>query len=222
MDQRRALSRFIERQATGTVILGGKLHGWGDRDVARGGGTDSVGGLVLTGSVYPWARGGWPHPLVITGFAAYDIPRWATAWWRRALRHLSAARLVRMGYRMCTADPSTIPPDESPRPAWRSSRNARRIPTWGRRSLDAWRSMRRLGKRPDIAKRAMDEPSGAGARDARAPGWLVPVRVRRGRLAHASCLARAGSSPTWATCRRWRRPDGRLAEVADWYAEALD
>jgi pimeloyl-ACP methyl ester carboxylesterase len=220
MDQRRALSRFIEQQATGTVILGGNSMGGATAMLHAAVEPDSVGGLVLTGSVYPWARGGWPHPLVITGFAAYDIPAVGDRVVEARLRHLSAARLVRMSYRMCTADPSTIPPEVTEASVALVEERAK-DPDVGPAFLDAWRSMRRLGKRPDIAKRAMDAIACPvlvmhGRRDR-----LVPVAFAEAALrAHPAWRGRIfpdlGHLPQMEAPGRW------LAEVADWYAESLD
>ena len=81
--------------------------------------------------------------------------------------------------------------------------------------------MRRLGKRPDIAKRAMDAIACPvlvmhGRRDR-----LVPVAFAEAALrAHPAWRGRIfpdlGHLPQMEAPGRW------LAEVADWYAEALD
>ena len=87
--------------------------------------------------------------------------------------------------------------------------------------LDAWRSMRRLGKRPDIAKRAMD-------------AIACPVLVMHGRrdrlVPVAFAEAALGTHPAWrgrifpdlGHLPQMEAPGRWLAEVADWYAEALD
>ena len=220
MDQRRALSRFIAQQATGTVILGGNSMGGATAMLQAAVEPDSVGGLVLTGSVYPWARGGWPHPLVITGFAAYDIPAVGDRVVEARLRHLSAERLVRMGYRMCTADPSTIPPEVTEASVALIEERAK-DPDVGPAFLDAWRSMRRLGKRPDIAKRAMDAIACPvlvmhGRRDRLVPVAFAEAALRTHPAWRGRIFPDLGHLPQMEAPGRW------LAEVADWYAEALD
>jgi pimeloyl-ACP methyl ester carboxylesterase len=70
-----------------------------------------VQALVLSNSVFPWRRGAFPAPIVMLGFALYELPRvgeWAS---RQRLTRLEADRAVRLGLRIITADPSTIPDD---------------------------------------------------------------------------------------------------------------
>ena len=210
----------VAQQATGTVILGGNSMGGATAMLQAAVEPDSVGGLVLTGSVYPWARGGWPHPLVITGFAAYDIPAVGDRVVEARLRHLSAERLVRMGYRMCTADPSTIPPEVTEASAALIEERAK-DPDVGSAFLDAWRSMRRLGKRPDISKRAMDAIACPvlvmhGRRDRLVPVAFAEAALRTHPAWRGRIFPDLGHLPQMETPGRW------LAEVADWYAEALD
>ena len=200
MDQRRALSRFIEQQATGTVILGGNSMGGATAMLQAAVEPDSVGGLVLTGSVYPWARGGWPHPLVITGFAVYDIPAVGDRVVEARLRHLSAERLVRMGYRMCTADPSTIPPEVTEASVALIEERA---------------------KDPDVGPAFLDACSRSvlvmhGRRDRLVPVAFAEAALRTHPAWRGRIFPDLGHLPQMEAPGRW------LAEVADWYAEALD
>ena len=115
MDQRRALSRFIERAGDRTVILGGNSMGGASAMLHAAVEPDSVAGWCSRDRSIrgPEADGRTP---VITGFAAYAIPAVGDRVVEARLRHLTAARLVRMSYRMCTADPRRSHP-RSPRPA---------------------------------------------------------------------------------------------------------
>ena len=72
----------------------------------------AVEALVLSNSVFPWKRGSsLPAPIVMVGFALYELPRvgeWAS---RQRVTRLEAERAVELGLRIIAADPSTIPDD---------------------------------------------------------------------------------------------------------------
>ena len=220
MDQRRFLSRFIDARATGSVVLAGNSMGGATAMLQAAVEPSSLAGLVLTSSVYPWARGGLPHPLVITGFMTYDIPIVGDRVVEARFRHLSAERLVRIGYRMCTADPSVIPPQVRKASVDLVAERALDpdvVPAF----LEAWRSMRRLGRRPDVAKRAMDAIACPvlvlhGRRDRLVPAAFAESALRSHPEWRGRFFPDLGHLPQMEAPGRW------LAEVADWHAEAVD
>jgi pimeloyl-ACP methyl ester carboxylesterase len=74
MDERRVVSGFIKRFATGRAVICGNSMGGVIAILQAAVEPASVDGLVLTSSALPWSRGGYPHPLVIGAFAMYDVP----------------------------------------------------------------------------------------------------------------------------------------------------
>ena len=178
---------------------------------------EAVGGLMLTCSVFPWARGGAPHPVILTAFAAYRSPV-AGEWLvrppvrgrRRGARGAAEHADGRRGpqHRAGRAD----------RPDGGGDRGRREDPDAGPAFLDAARSMLRLGRRPAVAARAMDDVRCPvlvlhGGRDR-----LVPVAFAEAALrAHPAWRGRIfrdlGHVPQIEAPGRW------LAAVADWAAD---
>ena len=111
-DLRRIVSRFIDEVAGGgPVALVGNSMGGGVSMLEAALEPANVEALVLSNSVFPFARGALPAPIVLLGFALYRIPRvgeWAS---RQRLTRLEAERAVELGLRIIAADPSTIPPE---------------------------------------------------------------------------------------------------------------
>ncbi len=220
-DLRRIVSRFIDEVAGGgPVALVGNSMGGGVSMLEAALEPANVEALVLSNSVFPFARGALPAPIVLLGFALYQVPRvgeWAS---RQRLTRLEAERAVELGLRIIAADPSTIPPelvrlhvellvrhqaDEDAGPAF----------------LEAARSLMALGRRRDLVR------------------WIVgsvkcPVLVIHGRadrlvpLGYAQAalrmrpdwdmrlLPRVGHVPQMEAPERW------LAAVEDWLARLPD
>ena len=213
--------RFLDATTDGPVILAGNSMGG---VVALLQARSSPSGSPASCSrprSSRYTRGGWPHPLVLGSFAAYDVPRLGEAVFRTRRAAVDPETFVRLGLRMLTVDPSTIPEDviALQRRAGRGlARPSPRRPT---------RSSRPLGRstatcaRPSLGARAMS--------NVRCPVLVIhgrqrpvrPGRLRRGRAAQVPGVARPAASRASATCRRWRRPARWLTEVADWYAAAL-
>ena len=111
-DLRRVVARFIAEVAGGgPVVLVGNSMGGGVSMLEGALEPANVEGLVLSNSVFPFARGSLPAPIVLLGFALYQVPRvgeWAS---RQRLTRLEAERAVELGLRIIAADPSTIPPE---------------------------------------------------------------------------------------------------------------
>jgi pimeloyl-ACP methyl ester carboxylesterase len=110
-DLRATVSSFVDEVVGGPVVLVGNSMGGGISMLEAALEPEAVQALVLSNSVFPWRRGAFPAPIVMLGFALYELPRvgeWAS---RQRLTRLDADRAVRLGLRIITADPSTIPDD---------------------------------------------------------------------------------------------------------------
>src|SRR5213593_4684113 len=111
MDSRRSLARFLDRVATGDVVLVGNSMGGLVAMTEAAVEPDRVAGLVLTASVFPWARRAWPHPAVLGAFALYDLDGLGERIVRTRRRSVSPEAFVAFGLRLLTADPGRIPSD---------------------------------------------------------------------------------------------------------------
>ena len=110
-DLRATLSGFVDEVAGGPVVLVGNSMGGAISMLEAALEPTAVRAMVLSNSVFPWTRGVFPAPIVMMGFALYELPRvgeWAS---RQRLTRLEADRAVRLGFRVITADPSSIPED---------------------------------------------------------------------------------------------------------------
>src|SRR4029077_18462252 len=72
MDSRAALSRFLDAVGVGRAIVAGNSMGGVIGFLEAAVEPERVRVLIATPSVYLWARGGRPHPLVMGTFALYD------------------------------------------------------------------------------------------------------------------------------------------------------
>ena len=219
MDERRIVSRFVSELATGSVVLAGHSMGGVIAILQAAVEPASTAGLVLTSSALPWSRGGLPHPAVIGAFALYDTPGVGDRFARVRMNRMDPEQVVRFGYRMVATDPSSIP-DEIVRMSVDLVRERQRDPDAPDAFLDAARSMLRLGKRPDVSARALDAIACPvlllhGRRDRFVPAAFAEAVL----AAHPSWRGRIfpgiGHAPQMEAPGRW------LAEVADWYAEAV-
>ena len=217
MDERRVLGRFVAELATGRVMLCGNSMGGAIAILQAAVEPDAVAGLVLTSSVFPRAHGGWPHPVVIGAFAAYDSAFVGEPLARMRMRRMDAEKVVRIGYRMVAADPRSIPEDII-RMNVDLVRERQADPDAADAFLDAARSLLRLGRRPDVAARALDA--------IRCP--VLVLHGRRDRFVPAAFAeAVLSSHPAWrgrifpdlGHAPQMEAPGRWLVEVADWYAE---
>jgi pimeloyl-ACP methyl ester carboxylesterase len=217
MDQRRALSAFTRELAGGHVILAGNSMGGATAMLEAAVNPDAVDGLVLTCSIFPWARGGRPHPLILSAFALYRSP--AVGEWLadRRYRSLDPEQAVRMSFRLVAADPASVPEDLVRRIAEQVTER-RADPDAGAAFLDAARSMLRLGARPAIAARAMDNVRCPvlvlhGRRDRLVPAAFAEAALRSHPAWRGRIFPDLGHVPQIEAPGRW------LAEVADWFAD---
>ena len=216
MDLRRALSRFVAEMGTGQVVICGNSMGGALAVLQAAVEPDSAQALVLTGSVYPWVRGGVPHPAVMASFAMYRLPRVGERLVASRARYLDPDRAVRLALHYVAVNPDSVPP---PVRALLADllRERQRDPEAMPAFLEAARSLLRLGSRPDIARRALDGVDQPvllihGRRDR-----LVPVTFAETELArHPGWRGRffpdLGHVPQMEAPGRW------INEVADWHA----
>ena len=98
-DLRGTLSRFVDEVAGGgPVVLVGNSMGGAISMLEAALEPAAVEALVLSNSVFPWKRGSsLPAPIVVVGFALYELPRvgeWAS---RQRITRLEAERAVGHG-----------------------------------------------------------------------------------------------------------------------------
>lgn len=219
MDERRILSRFIAEQASGRVVLVGNSMGGVVGILQAAVEPETLAGLVLTSSPFPWTRGALPHPAVLAGFAAYDAPGLGPLVLEARIRRVDPERAVRLGFRFVAADPRSIP-DEIVRLTVEQVRERGLDPDAPAAFHDAWRSLRRLGRRADVARRAMDAIRCPvfvlhGRRDRLVPAAYAEAALREHTAWRGRIFPDLGHVPQMEAPGRW------LAEVADWYDEVL-
>ena len=219
MDLRRSLARFIDEAASGRVVVVGNSMGGLIASVHAAVEPERVSGLVLSASVFPWTRGGIPHPAVLAAFSLYGLDGVGEAVVRARRRSMSPEAFVAFGLRLLTTDPSTIP-DEVIRLQVELLRDTRDDPEQPKNFIEAARSIATYVRTPSLGIRTMQgircpvlvihgrrdrfvPSSFAGAALATFPSW-------RGRI-----LPGVGHVPQMEAPGRW------LGEVADWYAATL-
>jgi len=217
---RAVLARFIEEVAGGPVVLAGNSMGGGLAMMQAAVEPASVEGLVLTCSVYPWARGGFPSPVVIGGFAAYRMRRVGEWVVRQRFERLDADRMVRLSLRLATADVRRIP-EEVIRAHVELLLERQGDPEVTQAFLEAARSLISLGRAPERARAIMD----------RIKCPVLAIHGRQDRLVPAAfAWAATESHPDWwirvlpdvGHVPQLEAPDRWLANVAEWLAAEVD
>jgi pimeloyl-ACP methyl ester carboxylesterase len=216
MDLRRSLSRFIAEKATGRVILCGNSMGGAVAVLQAAVEPASVDGIILSGSVFPWAKGGMPHPLVLATFALYESARVGERFVTARAMSIDPEVGVRLSFRIIAADAGTIPEPIVQRHI-ELARDRRTDPDAVPAFLEAARSLIRLGKRRSVIDRALDAVT--------AP--VLVLHGRRDRLVPAAfAVAELGRRPAWrgrifpdlGHVPQMEAPGRWIAEVADWHA----
>ena len=217
---RALLSHFIEEVAGTPVVLAGNSMGGGICMMQTATEPSSVEGLVLTCSVYPWARGGFPSPVVIGGFAAYRMKRVGEWVMRQRFERFDADRLVRLSLRLATVDVRRIPEDVI-RAHVDLLLEREEDPDTATAFLEATRSLISLGRSPERARAILDQ--------IKCP--VLAIHGRQDRLVPAAfAWAATESHPEWwirvlpdvGHVPQLEAPDRWLANVADWLASELD
>jgi pimeloyl-ACP methyl ester carboxylesterase len=182
MDSRRWLARFLDETTDGPVVLAGNSMGGGIALLEGAMEPERVAGIVLVSSIFPFTRGGWPHPLVLASFAAYDVPRLGESIVRTRRAAVDPETFVRMGLRMLTVDPSTIPEDVIELNA-DLVEDLRSEPEATQAFLDAARSINAYVSSPGVGHRVMS--------NVRCP--VLVIHGRRDRPRAVSRVARAAA-----------------------------
>ena len=219
MDQRHVLSRFIDANATGSVVLAGNSLGGLVAMLHAAVEPDRVAGLVLTSSPFLRVGKALPHPVAIAGFIAYDVPTLGPLLLDARVRRLDAERTVRLGLRWLAADPSSVP-EQIVQLTVDHVRERSLDPDAAAAFLDAWRSLRRLARRPHVVRRAMDGVRCPvlvlhGRRDRLVPAAYAEAALREHQAWRGRIFPDLGHVPQMEAPGRW------LAEVADWHASAV-
>jgi len=219
MDQRQWLARFLDEVVTGPVVLAGNSMGGVVALLEAALEPERVAGVILSSSVFPMSGGPIPNPLVLGAFAAYDVPKLGEMVVKTRSAAFDPETFVRVGLRILTADPSSIPDDVIEANAELIA-DLRTDPEAPAAFLEAARSITAYVRSPTASRRAMSNVRSHvlvihGRKDRFVPvGYaeiaLVTYPSWRGRL-----LAGVGHVPQMETPARW------LTEVADWYAAAL-
>jgi pimeloyl-ACP methyl ester carboxylesterase len=220
MDQRRTVSRFIGSLGVERVVLAGSSMGGALSILQAAVEPASVSGLVLTNSVFPWRFGAIPHPLILASFAIYATPGLGERFVSWRLRRMDPEQTVRLSLRILAADPGSIPEDVV-RLLVELARERRDDPDVARAFLQAARSMLRLGRRSETARRALDNITCPvlvlhGRRDRLVPVAFAEAELSRHPAWRGRFFRDLGHIPQMEAPGRW------LAEVADWFADAMD
>ncbi|HEX6230173.1 MAG TPA: alpha/beta fold hydrolase [Actinomycetota bacterium] len=155
-DLREIVSRFVhEVVADGPVVLCGNSMGGGIALLQAALEPSAVRALVLTNSVFPWAFGAIPAPIVILGFALYSVPRVGEWVSRQRLNGLEAEKAVRLGLKIIANDASQIP-EELVRLHVDLLVEHQANPDAGPAFLEAARSLLALGRRPRVTRWILD------------------------------------------------------------------
>jgi pimeloyl-ACP methyl ester carboxylesterase len=213
-DLRTTLSRFVDEVAGGPVVLVGNSMGGGICMLEAALEPSAVEALVLSNSVFPWRRGSFPAPIVMLGFALYELPRvgeWAS---RQRITRLEAERAVEVGLRIIAADPSTIPPDLVRLHVEQLVRN-QQDPDAGAAFLEAARSLLALGRRREVVRWIVGSVKCPVLVVHGREDRLVPIGFAKGALEmrpdwDMRLIPKVGHVPQMETPERW------LAAVDDW------
>jgi pimeloyl-ACP methyl ester carboxylesterase len=219
-DQRALLSRFLDEVAVGgPVVLVGNSMGGAISMLQAALQPGTVEGVVLSNSVFPYARGHLPAPIVIAGFALYQVPRvgeWAA---RQRITRLEAERAVEIGFRIIAADPSTIPEDLVRLHVEQLVRH-QQDPDAGAAFIEAARSLMSLGRRPRTARWILDEIKAPvlaihGRQDRLVPVGYARAAARAHPWWELHVLPGVGHVPQMEAPERW------LALVQDWLGRTV-
>ncbi len=214
-DLRAILSRFVAEVAgEGPAVLCGNSMGGGIAMLQAALEPATVQALVLTNSVFPWARGGMPAPIVLLGFGLYSVPRVGEWVARQRLNGLEAETAVRVGLRIIAHDPSTIP-EEVVRLHVDLLLEHQSDPDAGPAFLEAARSLLSLGRRPEATRWILDQVTCPvlvihGREDRLVPVGFARAAVDDHPAWEMRLLANVGHVPQMEAPERW------LDAVEDW------
>jgi pimeloyl-ACP methyl ester carboxylesterase len=211
---RRVLSRFVGDVATGDVVLVGNSMGGAIALLQAAVEPGSVGRLVLTSPVLPFARGGRPAPIVIAGFTLYRLPVVGPWFVRKRFTDMTPEQAVRVGFELTAAHPERLPADvvdEHVELLRERRENADNVPAF----IEGARSILRLLGYRGLTRRAIGS--------VRCP--VLVIHGERDRFVPAAfSRAAAVTRPSWRLCvfphaghiPQLEEPDAWLAAVEEW------
>ncbi len=213
------LARFVDEVVGGPAVLVGNSMGGAIAMLQAAYEPASVEGVVLSASVFPWARGGVPAPIVLTGFAMYRAPRIGEWVAQQRFTGLSAERIVRLGFRIITADHASVP-EELVRAHIDLLVERQRDPDIGPAFLEAARSLLRLGSRGELARNVLDSVKCPvlvihGYEDRLVPVAFARAAIEHHQNWHVRLFPRVGHAPMIEDPDRW------IAAVAGWLEQGL-
>src|SRR5262245_46565449 len=219
MDQQRTLGRFLSAKTDRPVVIAGSSMVGVVALLEAAVVPERVAGVVLTSSVFPMLRGPLPNPLVLGAFAAYDVPRLGELVVKTRSAALDPESFIRVGLRILTSDPSTIPDDVIALHAELIA-DLRADPEAAGAFLEAARSITSYVRSRDAGRRAMSNVKAPVLLIHGRSDRFVPVRYAEAALTtypawRGRVFARVGHVPQMEAPARW------LAEVADWYTSVL-
>lgn len=208
------LARFVDELVGRPAVLVGNSMGGAIAMLQAAYEPASVEGVVLSASVYPWARGGVPAPIVVAGFALYRVKgvgEWVA---KQRFTGLSAERLVRIGFRIVTADSAAVPEDLV-RAHVELLAEQQQDPDVGPALAEAARSLLRLGERGELARRILDSVECPvlvihGYEDRLVPVAFAQAAVERNPSWQVRLMPRVGHVPMIEDPDRW------MAAVEGW------
>jgi pimeloyl-ACP methyl ester carboxylesterase len=215
-DLRTTVSRFIDEVAGGPVVLVGNSMGGGISMLEAALEPAAVEALVLSNSVFPWARGPLPAPIVMLGFSLYPLPRIGEWVARQRITRVEAERAVEVGFRIITADPSAIPEDLVRLHVEQLVRHQQN-PDAGPAFLEAARSLLALGRRREVVRWIVNSVKCPvlvihGRADRLVPVGFAEAAIRMRPDWDLRLLPKVGHVPQMEAPERW------LALVESWLA----
>ena len=215
-DLRTTVSRFIDEVAGAPVVLVGNSMGGGISMLEAALEPAAVEALVLSNSVFPWARGSLPAPVVMFGFSLYPLPRIGEWVAKQRITRVEAERAVEVGFRIITADPSSIPHDLVRLHVEQLVRHQQN-PDAGPAFLEAARSLLALGRRRDVVRWIVNSVKCPvlvihGRADRLVPVGFAEAAIRMRPDWDLRLLPKVGHVPQMEAPERW------LALVEGWLA----
>jgi pimeloyl-ACP methyl ester carboxylesterase len=218
---RQLLSRFIESEADGEVVLAGNSMGGGLALLQAAHEPGSLAGVVPTSAIFPWAwsrgegrgLGAYPSMLVTMGFSVYRSPLGPLAVGTRFHR-LDPDQAVRMSMRATMVDPSCVP-EELVREHAELLRERRNDPDGPRAFVDATRSLLPYIEQPGRTREVLDSVKVPtlvvhGTADRFVPVAFAEAAVRANPEWSYRFLPGVGHAPQLEAPERW------LAAVEEW------
>lgn len=220
MALRRTLAAFIDATTTGRVVVAGNSMGGAIAALQAAIAPDSVQGLILTNPALPKIGHAWQHPSLAALMGLYEVPMIGDLAVKARARALDPEQIVRLGFRLITADPAAIPADVVRLHVEAVGRHAG-DPNGVRAFSEATRSLLAMARQPERARAVLDAITCPvllihGRRDPLIPARFAEAELRRHPTWRGRILPGVGHVAQMEAPGRW------LTEVADWFAGSVD